>query len=164
MGTSIVDGTIAEATVKRARRGFTQYNTVRFDLDDGSARTVKNAVTTQAVAETLTPGNRGRFYLFTAFDIKGVHGARLPDGRAVFGFPGNNKKLFLIFGIINIAWIAFMVLAEGRVPMLAVALLILAVVGFVLMGKGEREAKAQFDGDGGYASPAPPLAAPFADA
>ena len=161
MGTSIVDGTVAEATVKRARGGMSVFSALRFDLDDGSSRTVKNAVTTQAVAETLTPGNRGRFYLFTAFDIKGVHGARLPDGRSAYGFPGNNKKLFLILGILNIVWITFMVLAEGRVPMLAVALMILAVIGYVVMGKGEREAKALFDGDAGHAPPARQATAPL---
>ncbi|NIJ38373.1 hypothetical protein FHR22_003084 [Sphingopyxis panaciterrae] len=30
-------------------------------------------------------------------------------------------------------------------------MLILAVAGYIFMGKGAREAKAQFDGDAGYA-------------
>lgn len=162
MGTSIVDGTVAEATVRRARGGFTIFSTLRFDLDDGSSRTVKNAAAAQPVAETLAPGNRGRFYLFTSFDIKGVHGARLPDGRSVYGFPGSNKMIFLILGIVNVAWITLMVLTKGGVPLLAAALLVLAIVGYILMGKGEREAKAQFDGDGDYAPPPRPSATPLA--
>jgi hypothetical protein len=157
MATSIVDGTVAEATVKRVRGGFSVFSTLRFDLDDGTARTVKNAVATQAVAETLTPGNRGRFYLFTAMDIKGVHGARLADGRSVYGFPANNEKLFLVIGVISIVLIAAMLIIAGNLSLLPVLALILAVIGYIFMSKGKREAKAQFDGDVGDAQPPPPF-------
>ena len=77
---------------------------------------------------------------------------RTPDGRAVYAFPGNNQKLFLILGIINLAWVAFKVAVDGEVPLLGVALLILAAVGWYFMGKGQTEARQQFDGDAGYAA------------
>lgn len=155
MATSTVDGTVAEAVLKRARGGIAVFDTIRFQLDDGSSRTIKKAVVTQDVADALQPGTAGRFYLYTAFDLKGVHGVRTRDGRAVYGFPGNNQKIFLIMGIVNILWITLRLFADGAIPFLGVALLILAIVGWVLMGKGQREAREQFDADGAYAGIAP---------
>jgi hypothetical protein len=151
MSTSIIDGTITGAEIKRSRGGITIFKTIAFQRDNGPSQTVRNAVVKQEVADALTPGATGRFYLYNAFDLKGVHGARLPDGRALYAFPTNNQKIFLILGIVNIAWIALMLATRGAVPLLGVAMLILAVVGYIFMSKGAREAKAQFDGDAGYA-------------
>lgn len=151
MGTSIIDGTVEEATLKRAKAGISIFNTIRFRLDDGSTRTIKKAVTTQDVATALTPGTRARYYLYTTFDLKGVHGARFADGGSVYGFPGTNQKLFLLLIVINLLWIGLKVAVDGAVPFLGVGLLILGVVGYVLMGKGAREAQEQFDADSGYA-------------
>lgn len=154
MSTSIVDGVVEEAIIKRARGGLVVFDTIRFQLDDGSSRTIKKAVVKQNVADALTPGSHGRFYLYSAFDLKGVHGVRCTDGSAVYGFPSNNAKVFLILGIVNIAWVALRVSMDGQVPMLGVALLILAITGYVLMNKGHREAQRQFDGDTAYPSAA----------
>ena len=90
---------------------------------------------------------------------------RTPDGREVYDFPGSNQKLFVLVGGINLAWVVFMVLAEDRIPMLGVALFILAVVGWYFMGKGAKEAKAQFEGDArrsgeALAKPLDPVAEP----
>ena len=165
MSTSMIDGTVEEAVPGRSRGGTTVFKSIRFLLDDGSSRTVTKAVVRQAVADELTPGAKGRFYLFNAFDIKGIHGVRTPDGREVYDFPGSNQKLFVLVGGINLAWVVFMVLAEDRIPMLGVALFILAVVGWYFMGKGAKEAKAQFEGDArrsgeALAKPLDPVAEP----
>ncbi|MDT9600578.1 hypothetical protein [Sphingosinicella rhizophila] len=147
MSTSIVEGVVEEAKLKRARGGISIFDHIRFQLDDGGTRTINKAVVAKDVAEKLTPGSRGRFYLFTAFDLKGVHGVRSADGASVYGFPGNNEKVFILLGIVNILWIAFRVAVDGQVPFLAVGLIILAIVGYVLMSKGRREARKQFDDD-----------------
>ncbi len=149
MPVSTVDGTVEDVTLKWARRGISLFSNIRFRLADGSERTVKKVVVKQAVADELVPGASGRFYLFNAFDVRGVHGVRTADGRAVYGFPGNNQKIFLISGIVSSLWIVVMIASRDAVPMLGVALLILSVVGWHFMGKGQREAQAQFDGDGG---------------
>ncbi|WP_260580613.1 hypothetical protein [Sphingopyxis sp. PET50] len=155
MTTSIIDGRVETADLRRARGGMTIFRSVTFQPDSGAARTIKNAVVKDNVAAELVPGAKGRFYLYNAFDLKGVHGVRSADGRAVYGFAGNNKKIFLILGIVNIAWILLRLFAIGDgVPLLAVLLLILSVTGYIFMGKGEREAKAQFDGDAAYSPPA----------
>src|SRR5687767_13512960 len=109
MSTSTIDGTVEEAVPGRSRSGTTGFKSIRFLLDDGSSRTLTKMVVKQAVADELIPGAKGRFYLFNAFDLKGVHGVRTPDGREVFDFPGSNQKLFLIMGCINVAWVVFMI-------------------------------------------------------
>lgn len=151
MTTSIIDGTVEEAVAGRSRGAITVFKSIRFQLDNGTSRTVTKAVVTQAVADELTPGAKGRFYLFNAFDIRGIHGVRTPDGRSVYAFPGNNRKLFLLLGVINLLWIGFKVGVDGEVPLLGVALLVLAGVGWFFMGKGETEARQQFEGDAAYA-------------
>lgn len=153
MSTSIIDGTVEQAERGRSRGGITIFKSIRFALDDGSSRTVTKAVVKQEVADELAPGARGRFYLFKAFDISGIHGVRTLDGRAVYAFPGNNQKLFLVLGIINLLWVVTMIVARGGVPMLGVALLILAALGWYFMGQGQAEAKRQFDGDADHTGP-----------
>ena len=159
MSTSIIDGTVEQAETGRSRGGITIFKSIRFALDDGSSRTVTKAVVKQEVADELVPGAKARFYLFKAFDISGIHGVRTPDGRSVYAFPGNNQKLFLVLGILNLFWVVFTIVVKGGVPMLGVALLILAAVGWYFMGQGQAEAKKQFDGDAGYAGPTPISAA-----
>lgn len=153
MSTSIIDGTVTGAEIRRSRGGIIIFKTLAFQRDNGPSQTIKNAVVKQEVADALTPGSTGRFYLYNAFDLKGVHGVRTPDGRELYGFPTNNQKIFLIVGIFNIVWIAFTIAVRGGIPLLGTALLILSVVGYIFMGKGAREAKSQFDGDAGYRPP-----------
>lgn len=147
MRTSTIDGTIQEATLKRTYRHVLQFSDIRFGLDDGTTRTVKSMVTTKAVGDALKPGARGRFYLFTALDVKGVHGVRLNDGTSTFGFPNNNEMIFLILGVVNFLWVTFMLVTNGGVPVLGVALLILAVVAYIFTSGTKREARRQFHGD-----------------
>ncbi len=150
MTTSIIDGRVEAADLKRARGGLSVFRSITFQPDQGPLRIVKNAVVKDNVAAELVPGAHGRFYLYNAFDLKGVHGVRTAEGKATYGFPANNQKIFLILGIVNIAWIVLILFTRGGVPLLGVALLILAAVGYIFMGKGQREAQEQFDGDASY--------------
>jgi hypothetical protein len=157
MGTSIVDGTLEEVTVRRTMSKFTTYKQLIFKLDDGSTRTINNAIAERAIAPVLAAGTHGRFYLFTSFDLKGVHGIRLPDGQAIYGFPGsNNKKIFLIVGLANLAWVLFRIATTGDLPLLGTGLTILGAVGYFLTDKAQRETKQHFDEDNGHlATPVP---------
>jgi len=151
MSTSIIDGTIEDIDVKRARGGFVVYNSIRFRLPDGSPKSVVKSVVAKDVADELQPGASGRFYLFSAFDLKGIHGFRSAGGKSVYKFPGNNAKIFIFVAVVNVLWVALRIALDGQIPFLGVGLFILGVVGYVLMSKGEREAKQQFEADGGYA-------------
>jgi hypothetical protein len=151
MPNSIVDGVIEDAVPGRRRGGFTVFKSIRFRLDDGSSSDVKKAIVKQPLADEIVAGARGRFYLFEAFDVRGVHGLRTPEGKSLYAFPTSNQTLFLIIGIINLFWIAFTLVVRNGVPLLGVALLVLAVVGWYYMNKGKVAAQRQFDGDTDYA-------------
>ena len=149
MSTSTIDGTIEQVVLGRSARGMQVFKAIHFRRNDGEEKILKKAVTTTDVAQELVPGAKGRFYMFKAFDIGGVHGVRTADGRAVYGFPGNNQKIFLIVGIVSVLWIAVRLFLIGDgIPLLSVGLLILSIVGYILMGKGRTEAQVQFDADG----------------
>ncbi len=150
MPTSMIDGTVEEADVRTDRAGVKIFRCIRFRLNDGSEHTIEKAVTTKAVGDELVPGASGRFYLFKAFDIKGVHGVRMADGRAVHGFPGNNQRIFLLAGIVAVLWNAILIATRDSISLLAVAMIVLSVVGWYFTSKGKREAQAQFEGDSGY--------------
>ena len=153
MPTSIIDGRVETADLKRSKGGASIFRSITFQQDDGNARTIRNAVVKDNVAAELVPGARGRFYLYHAFDLKGVHGVRSASGQDIYGFAGNNQKIFLILGIFNLLWIGFMIAVKGGVPLLGAALFLLSVVGYIFMSKGQREAQAQFDGDAAYRAP-----------
>lgn len=150
MSTSIIDGTVEEAVPGRRRGGLTVFKSIRFRLDDGSDHTMAKAVVKQAVADELTPGARGRFYRFDALDIRGIHGVRAADGRAIYAFPANNQTAALVLAVVLTAWIAFKLSVDGELPLLAAALLILSAVVWIFMAKGQAEAKRQFERDAGY--------------
>ena len=48
------------------------------------------------VADALKPGTRGRFYLYTAIDHRGIHGVRTADGREIYGFGKQNEIISLV--------------------------------------------------------------------
>ena len=66
MGTSIIDGTVEDAKLKRARGNVAVYDPSSSALNDGTSRTVKKSVATKAVAEQLAPGTRAAFICSTA--------------------------------------------------------------------------------------------------
>ena len=152
MPTPIIDGRIEAADLRRAKGGATIFRSITFQQDGVGTRTIRNAVVKDNVAAELVPGASGRFYLYNAFDLKGVHGVPTTGGRGGYGFAGTNQKIFLILGIFNIIWIIFTIAVRGGVPLLGAALLVLSIVGYIFMGKGQREAQEQFDGDAGYRS------------
>lgn len=152
MGVSTVDGSIEKVALKRKRRDIAIYREIVFSEQDGGTRTIKNAVVKDPLNAEIAAGNVGRFYLYTAFDLKGVHGVRKADGTAAFAFPGNNAIIFAFLVAINLAWVALRVLTDGNVPLLGVALAVLGAIGYFAMRGGARAAKAQFDGDTGFVS------------
>lgn len=148
MGVSVVDGTIEAIDAGRKTKRLSIFKSILFRETDGGCRTIKKAVVSADVADQIAVGNSGRFYLFTSFDLKGVHGVRKPDGTAVYDFPGKgNAKIFMFLVPLNLAWIALRVVDKGDVPLLGVGLAILGVVGWFLIRKTEKETRAQFDAD-----------------
>lgn len=155
MGTSIVDGTIESIEVGRRTKKVSVFKTIVFRENDGNTRTIRKAVVSGPLVDQIVPGNSGRFYLFTTFDLKGIHGVRKADGTAIYDYPGkNNKFLFILIIVLSLALIALRLGTGDGLPLLSVFLIILGVVGWFFTSKAQRETRVQFDGDAALAAPA----------
>ncbi len=153
MGTSIVDGTIESVEAGRKNKKVSVFKTIVFREEGGSTRTVKKAVVSGDLAGEIVPGNSGRFYLFTTFDLKGVHGLRKADGTAIYDYPGKtNKIIFIGVIVMSLALMALRLLNDDGLPLLSVFLIILGVVGLYFTSKAARETREHFYSD------APPAA------
>lgn len=164
MALSVIEGAVRASELKRRSRGINLYKAVSFTGLDGSERTLKNLVVSDAVAERLVPGTRGRFYLHTLLDARGLHGFRGTDGSAVFAFPHNLLFVFRILTIMNLAWILLRLFLLGDgVPLLGVILFVAGAAGWVQASRLVASARRAFDADdAGSAGPAAIVASPAA--
>ncbi len=150
MATSIIDGTLVDCVTGRSKPGkFTIYKSLTFERADGSTEVLKKQVVRADIADLLKPGVKGRFYTFTALDLKGIHGVRLENGASAYSYHTGNLTLFPILGALNIAWIVLMMLTRDAVPMLGVLVLGLVTVGYFITRRSITETREQFDGDDG---------------
>lgn len=147
MSVSVIDGKVLEAPVKFSRRGVVRYDYIAFERPGGGTERIAKPVTTEAVAELLTPGAEGRFYLYKVLDVKGVHGVRLAGGSERYAYPGNNAGIFLGVIAMSVAWMALRIFDRGDVPLLGVLLFALGVAGLFLTRSNRAETRRQFDGD-----------------
>jgi hypothetical protein len=150
MATSIIDGTVEEAVLKRRRSQGSLYERVVFRLDDGTIKTWAKAHVMNDVADLALPGTRGRFYLFTAVDHRGISGVRTADGREAFGVARLNEKagiwLIVMMALLNILYVT----ALDKISILALVLMILGVPMYFLYRQVRIEAERQFAADAGY--------------
>lgn len=150
MALSVIEGAVRESELKRRSRGIALYKTVAFTGLDGQERTLRNLVVSDAVAARLVPGTRGRFYLHTMLDARGLHGFRGTDGSGVFAFPHNLLFVFRILTIMNLAWILLRLYLLGDgVPLLGVVLFVAGAAGWVSASRLAASARRAFDADDG---------------
>ncbi len=153
MAVSTIDGTVEEATVTRSRKGLNVYDKIVFRLADGSSKTWAKPVAHQSVAAYLWPGASGRFYLFSAWDHRGVHGARTADGAAVH-FSTQFETFSMVLALVNLAVVLLSVVALDRIQMLSLILFLLFVPAYLYFRNLRVQAQAQFDADSSYHPPA----------
>ncbi|HEY9553347.1 hypothetical protein [Allosphingosinicella sp.] len=154
MGTSTIDGTIEAVDIKRKRGKFTIFRTIRFRLDNGAEKTVTKALVADELANILSPGTSGRFYLFTAVDQKGVHGIRSRQGETAYAWVGGNEKAMRFMFLLLLATVVLMIAITGDVGLLPFGIMILSAVCWYLYRKARIESRRQFDADSGYAASA----------
>ena len=155
MAVSTIDGTVKEAVLKRSRRGLNQYERVVFELADGTSKTWANAVVHESVAAQLQPGTRGRFYLYTTLDHRGIHGVRTADGASLYHFTSQYETFTMLISILFLSLILLSFLVGATQQVLSFVLLLLAAPMYFHYRGARLAANAQFDADGDY-RPAPP--------
>lgn len=153
MAVSTIDGRIETAELKTSRRNIRVYRNLVFRLPDGSQKTMAKAVCDEKVAAHLQPGNRGRFYAYSAADQRGIHGVRDEAGNALFSYPRNNETAMMyaaIFGVV----VTLILLAIGYVSFWALFLIGLGVPFYFIYRSTRLAAQAQFEADQAYRPPA----------
>lgn len=154
MATSTIDGTVEEAVLRRRRAKASFYDRVKFRLDDGSTKTWTRAHVGNDVGDLLVPGTRGRFYLFTAIDHRGISGVRTADGREAFGVNRINEYAGLgIFISMTLLTILYITMLE-KVSLWALILAILGLPMFFYYRQNRVDAEKAFRADAGYRPPA----------
>ena len=103
MGTSIIDGTIEEVVLKRRRKLGRSSRRILFRLDDGTTKTWGRRWSGTMSPTHLKPGLKGRFYLYTAIDHRGIHGLRTADGREIYGFGKQNEIISVVIFFVSAA-------------------------------------------------------------
>jgi hypothetical protein len=150
MATSTVDGIVEEAVLKRRRNQGSFYERIKFRLDDGSTRTWAKAHVMNNVADLLVPGTRGRFYLFTAIDHRGVSGVRTEDGREAFGVIKLNEYvgigIAVSMTILTILYIAVL----QKVSILSLVLAVLGLPMYLLYRQNRLDAEKAYKADAGF--------------
>ena len=100
MATAIIDGTIEEAQLRRSFYKMRVYNPVVVRRADGELENLGKRIIHSDLVECLTPGRKGRFYLYSTIEHQGIHGFRGVDGATVFAFAKNNEIVgFLSIGV-----------------------------------------------------------------
>ncbi len=158
MATAIIDGMIETATLTKSRRNIRIFNPIVFRLADGSRKTIAKAVCDEKVAAHLQPGNRGRFYTYTAVDQRGIHGVRGRGGQCLLQLSEDNETAMMYAAIFGVA-ITLILLAIGKISFWALFLIGLGVPFYFIYRSTRLAAQAQFEADQSYRAPPAPAAA-----
>lgn len=150
MATSMIDGTVEEAVLKRRRSQGSFYERIKFRLDDGSTKTWAKAHVMNNVGDLLVPGTRGRFYLFTAIDHRGVSGIRTADGREAFGVARLNEQVGLGMVALSILMTILYVTLLNGISIWFLILIVLGIPMFFLYRQNRLDAEKAFRADTGY--------------
>lgn len=159
MAVSTIDGTFVSARIRRAGRKLSVLSDVTFRLDNGTSTSLPKVIAAAPVAALLTPGIRGRFYVYHAIDHRGIHGVRTDQGLEAYGHPINNEAIMAIVAGLNLALVIGFVVFANAIPLLMTILSIFGSVGFFLFRSTRMQAKRQFEADAGFHPAGAPLSA-----
>ena len=157
MSTSIIDGTVEEATFKRAFAKMQVWGPLVFRLPNGDIKTLDKVIIESSLAPYIAPGISGRFYCYAAIDHRGIHGVRTDQGEAHYAFARNNEIVSLISAGFGALLIAISLAFQQWITGWAYICLIIGVPGYFLYRETRLNAEKQFDADSGFV-PAPAAA------
>jgi hypothetical protein len=147
MATDIIDGRIVGAKLKRAARRQSVFDTIIFQLPDGSRRTLRKLAVSGDLADALTPGTSGRFYLHSIVDQHGLHAIRTHDGRAIFDYSRTVETILLVIGLLNLMLTGAFLMLEGEVRTVHLLFFLLGSGLALLFRRTRNAARSQFDDD-----------------
>lgn len=120
MKAKAIDGTVRDAEIRWSRKGKTFFDRIVIEEADGHKHAIRKAVALDDVAAFATPGARGTFFICDTFDLRGLHGVKLSDGRQLAAFPlGASITVGAMSMVVTGAWITFQLLYAGKLPLIA---------------------------------------------
>jgi hypothetical protein len=150
MAVSKIDGTIEEVVIRRRRSQVSFYDRVKFRLDDGSTKTWTRAHIANSVGDLMVPGTRGRFYLFTAIDHRGICGVRTEAGKEAFGIAKVNEYVSIGIMVTMTLLTILNVAIFNEVRIIPLVLAILGIPMFLVYRQNRVECEKAYDADAGY--------------
>jgi len=130
MATSIIDGTIEEAHLKRSFWNMRVFDPILIQRADGQVENLGKTIVEGNLAHYIVPGAAGRFYLYSTIDHRGIHGVRLDNGEEAYGFARNNEIGSIICILMGAALLAVYLLTGTMVTGWMWPLLL---IGFVFL-------------------------------
>lgn len=146
MALELLDGTIDPATPKRRKGKYAFFDRLQFRDRSGNTRNLGKICVAGPVADAVTKGGTGRFYLSSGGGQTGIHGIRLDDGTSAYAHY-NNMEWVILFGALAGLGCLLILLAGGDPP---VTPIVLGVVlgGFYIFLRSVRVAgRRQYDAD-----------------
>ena len=110
------------------------------------------------LAGRLQAGATGRFYLFSCYDHRGIHGYRDERGQACFRYPRNSEIILAAVMIPVALWVFYVLFTRLGLPIFWTLLLVLGVVSLIHYRNVRHQAEKQFAADGNGAATAPAAA------
>jgi len=150
MALELLDGTIDPATPKRRKGKYAFFDRLQFRDRSGNTRNLGKICVAGPVADAVTKGGTGRFYLSSGGGQTGIHGIRLDDGTSAYAHY-NNLELIVMIG--TLAGLACLVLRLfGAAAPVTPIIIGIVLAGFWIFLRSVRLAgKRQYDSDGGTA-------------
>ena len=149
MATSIIDGTIEEAHLKRSFWNMRVFDPVLIRRTDGQIENLGKTIVEGNVAPYIVPGAAGRFYRYAAIDHRGIHGVRLDNGEEAYGFARNNEIASIICILLGAALVAFYLLTGTVATGWMWLILPIGLIGLPLYWSARAAAWRQYAGDEG---------------
>ena len=147
MATSIIDGIIEEAHLKRSFWNMRVFDPVLIRRTDGQVENLGKNIVEGHLAEHIVPGAAGRFYRYTAVDHRGIHGVRLDNGEEGYGFARNNEIASIACIMLGVVLFAFYLLTGTVVTSWMWLILPIGLVGLPLYWSARAAAWRQYAGD-----------------
>jgi hypothetical protein len=156
MKAKAIAGTVRDAEIRWSRKGKTLFDRIVIEEADGHKHAIRKAVALDEIAAFATPGASGTFYICDTFDLRGLHGVKLLDGRRAAAFPlGANIIVGAVCMVVTLSWIVFQLLFAGKLPLIALAGFIFGCAAFLLTRTAKTAVTRLFDAGERAAAAAP---------
>lgn len=142
-----IDGEVTAVELRNRKGKYVVLRRLQLRGHDGTEHELKTVCAAGEVAEALTPGSRGRFYISKALDQTGVHAVRLEGGKSAHAWHNNMELMsFIMLGAGAILLVAALTGYRG-LGLIGLVGLPLGAIFYTFVRKAKLEGLKQFEED-----------------